>query len=281
MAVPPLQALVAAGFDVCLVVTRIDKRRGRGGDLAPSPVKAAALKLGLAVSHTVNDVVTADADLGVVVAFGQLIKLPVLERVPLINLHFSLLPRWRGAAPIERAILAGDTVTGVGIMRLEEGLDTGPLFDVVEVPIGPRQTADGLRHELVEIGAQRLVECLQRGLGEPTAQTGDATYAAKLDPREFEIDWHRSAQEVDRLVRIGLAWTEFRGKRLKVLASSVETVDAVAGVYIGDLVVGCGQGSLQLDRVQPEGKPAMAAAAWANGAQPRLGELFGRTRQGS
>ena len=136
MAVPPLEALVADGFDVALVITRIDKRRGRGSDVAPSPVKAAALRLELPVSHLVDDALLVGADLGVVVAFGQLITAHVLERLPMVNLHFSLLPRWRGAAPVERALLAGDATTGVCLMQLAEGLDTGPLLDVVEVPIG-------------------------------------------------------------------------------------------------------------------------------------------------
>src|SRR4051812_44188870 len=145
MAVAPLRALVDAGFEVTLVVTRMDKRRGRGSELMPSPVKAAAVELGLPVSHSVDDVLAADADLGVVVAFGQLIKPHVLDAVPMVNLHFSLLPRWRGAAPVERALFAGDTETGVCLMQLEEGLDTGPIYSRVVVPIGPTATADDLR----------------------------------------------------------------------------------------------------------------------------------------
>ena len=124
---PPLRALVGDGHDVRLVVTQPDRKRGRGGALVPSPVKQAAAELGLPVSHRVDDALDAGADLGVVVAFGRLIKPHVLERLPMINVHFSLLPRWRGAAPVERAILAGDTETGVCIMALEESLDTGPV----------------------------------------------------------------------------------------------------------------------------------------------------------
>ncbi len=128
-AVTPLQALVEAGFEVALVVSRADRRRGRGGGLVPSPVKQAALDLGLPVTERVEDVLAEgiDADLGVVVAFGRLIRPHVLDRLPMVNVHFSLLPRWRGAAPVERAILAGDTETGVCVMQLEEGLDTGPI----------------------------------------------------------------------------------------------------------------------------------------------------------
>ena len=129
MAVAPLEALVHAGFEVAAVVTRVDKRRGRGSDLLPSPVKRAAIALGLPVFHQVDDVLALGADLGVVVAFGQLIKPHALAALPMVNLHFSLLPRWRGAAPVERALLAGDDVTGVCLMQLDEGLDTGPIHE--------------------------------------------------------------------------------------------------------------------------------------------------------
>ena len=156
MAVPPLRALVDAGHEVVLVVTRVDKRRGRGSDVSPSPVKAAALELGLPVSHAVDDVLAAvrdhGAELGVVVAFGQIIQPHVLEEIPMVNLHFSLLPRWRGAAPVERALLAGDAVTGVCVMALEEGLDTGGVYARSELPIGAETTASDLRTELVEVG---------------------------------------------------------------------------------------------------------------------------------
>ena len=145
MAVPPLRALVAGGWDVAAVVTRADARRGRGSGLSPSPVKAAAEELGLPVVHRVEEVLDLDADLGVVVAYGALVRRPVLERLPMVNLHFSLLPRWRGAAPVERALLAGDRETGVCLMQLEEGLDTGPVFACRTVAIGARTTAAELR----------------------------------------------------------------------------------------------------------------------------------------
>ena len=275
MAVQPLEALVAAGFEIALVVTRADKRRGRGSELSSSPAKAAAQRLGLPVSHQVADALDVGADLGVVVAFGQLIKPLVLERLAMVNLHFSLLPRWRGAAPVERAILAGDTVTGVCLMRLDVGLDTGDVLDCVEVPIGAHQTADELRRALVDVASAQLVENLRRGLGAGVVQKGEATYAAKLDPAEFEISWNRPAAEIDRLVRLGLAWTTFRGKRLKVLAASVAAQTGAAGTFLDALTVACWQDALVLERVQPEGKPAMTAAAWANGAHPHVGEPIG------
>ncbi|MEK0414820.1 MAG: methionyl-tRNA formyltransferase, partial [Actinomycetota bacterium] len=157
VAVPPLRALVAAGVEVALVVTRVDKRRGRGSNLSPSPVKAAALELGLRVSHTMTDALTVGADLGVVVAYGRIIPVDVLTKLPMINVHFSLLPRWRGAAPVERALMAGDTETGICIMRVEEGLDTGVVYDRVTLPICDDHTLTTLRAELVDAALVPLV----------------------------------------------------------------------------------------------------------------------------
>ena len=184
LAVPPLRALVDAGHEVVLVVTRPDRRRGRGSAMSPSPVKAAALDLGLTVSHDHRDVIGAGAELGVVVAYGRIIPTDVLAAVPMINLHFSRLPRWRGAAPVERALLAGDTETAVDVMAVEEGLDTGPIYARREVPIGERVTLEGLRAELVAIGTQLLVDTLAGPLPTPVAQSGEVLVAAKLDPAE-------------------------------------------------------------------------------------------------
>jgi methionyl-tRNA formyltransferase len=273
-AVPPLEALVQHGFDVALVVTRPDKRRGRGGALSPSPVRAAAEALGLDVSHRVDDVLTARADLGVVVAFGQLIKAHVLAAVPMVNLHFSLLPRWRGAAPVERALLAGDDETGVCLMQVEEALDAGPIFACERVPITARTTAEGLRADLTRRGTDLLVRHLTEGLAEPVAQTGEATYAAKLDRAELQIDWSRPAAELDRLVRVGGAATRFRGRALKVLAAEPAEGELGPGVLDGDHV-GTGRGTLVLLTVQPEGKAPLAAADWRNGARLQPGERLG------
>lgn len=256
MAVPPLEALVAAGHDVALVVTRVDKRRGRGSATSPSPVKAAAERLGIAVSHEVDDVLTVGADLGVVVAFGRIIKPHVLDDVPMVNLHFSLLPRWRGAAPVERALLAGDDVTGVCVMAVEEGLDTGGVYARAEVPITETMTADDLRRDLVARGTDLLLDTLERGLGEPEPQAGTPMYAAKIDTDDLHIDWDRPAVEIDRLIRLGGAWTTFRGARFKIHAAEVIDGEVVPTV------------------VQPEGKPRMDAAAWRNGARPAPDERF-------
>lgn len=277
VAVPPLRALHAAGFDIALVVTRADKRRGRGSALAPSPVKAAALDLGLPVTDNVDDVLSAQADLGVVVAFGRIIKPHVLAQVPMVNLHFSLLPRWRGAAPVERAILAGDTETGVCVMAVEEGLDTGGVYRSATVPIGPDDTLAELRSTLVDIGTRLLVEALQDGLGEPQPQVGEVTYAQKIDPVELQLDWTRPAVELDRVVRLGGAWTTFRGKRLKVWATRVDPEpSSLEPGQLDGLRVGTADGTLELIEVQPEGKARVAAAAWRNGAQPTPDDRLGR-----
>lgn len=255
-AVPPLQALHDAGHDVALVVTRPDRRRGRGGATSPSPVKAAATELGLPVSHDLDDVTTVGAELGVVVAYGRIIPPEVLEQLPMVNLHFSLLPRWRGAAPVERAILAGDTVTGVCVMAVDEQLDTGDVYARAEVPIDPETTADELRAELVEVGTRLLVDTLGSGLPEPTPQVGEPTYAHKIDPAELRIDWSRPAEEIHRLIRIGGAWTTFRGSRIKIHRARLT------------------DGELVPTEVQPEGRPRMSYEAWRNGARPAPDERF-------
>jgi methionyl-tRNA formyltransferase len=261
-AAEPLRALVEAGHDVVLVVSQPDKRRGRGGKLVPSPVKQAALDLGLPVSDKVDDALDVDADLGVVVAFGRLIKPHVLERLPMVNLHFSPLPRWRGAAPVERAILAGDGSTGVDLMVVEEGLDTGGVYDRATVDIGPDETVDDLRTRLTGLGTDLLLTSLSRGLGTPRPQSGEPTYAHKIDPAELEIDWTRPAIDVHRLVRIGGAWTTYGGTRLKVWRT---TLTPGAG---GSLPVPAGDGvAVHLLEVQPEGRRRMPADAWANGAR--------------
>jgi methionyl-tRNA formyltransferase len=276
MAVPPLRALAAAGHEVALVVTRPDRRRGRGSATSPSPVKAAALALDLPVSHDVDDVLTADAELGVVVAFGRIISPHVLAALPMINVHFSLLPRWRGAAPVERALLAGDDVTGVCVMEVEETLDTGAVYACREVRIRGDTTAEALRAELVDVGTELLVELLAGPLPEPVPQVGEPTYADKIDPEELAIDWRQPAEQIARWVRVGGAWTTFRDMRLKVLAAAVESQPGDPGVLGRDAAtVGTGAGALRLLTVQPEGKGPMGWPDFANGAHPVPGERLG------
>ena len=265
LAVPPLRALVDAGIEVALVVSRPDKKRGRGGALTPSPVKAAALELGLPVTDRLADVVDAGVELGVVVAYGRIIPADVLAAVPMVNLHFSLLPRWRGAAPLERAILAGDERTGVDLMVVEEGLDTGGVFARTEVAIGPDDDLEVLRARLSAEGARLLVEGLAHGLGEPSPQEGEPTYAHKVEPAEHQLDWSAPALDVHRRVRVGDAWTTRGGMRLKVHRTHVPPR--------GDgPVVAAGDGPVELVEVQPEGKARMDAVAWARGARWQPGE---------
>jgi methionyl-tRNA formyltransferase len=290
-AVAPLQALVGAGHDVRLVVTRPDKRRGRGGALVPSPVKAAATHLGLTVTDSLGEVAGAGADLGVVVAYGRIIPVEVLQAVPMVNVHFSLLPRWRGAAPVERAILEGDAETGVCLMAVEAGLDTGGIYAEEATVIGEEETADELRSRLVAIGCRLLVEHLGRGsAGLPPArdQVGTPSYAEKILPAERELHWEQSALQLDRIVRIGRAWTTFRGHRLAVLRATVVDGtgdggdDREAGrgprepgsLDGGDVVAGDGY-RLALVTVQPEGRRPMDAQDWLRGVRPEPGERLG------
>jgi methionyl-tRNA formyltransferase len=259
-AVPPLRALHEAGHDIPLVVTQPDRKRGRGGALVPSPVKAAAEALGLAVvtperaREVVDQVHETGAELGVVVAFGQILPVALLESLPLgfVNVHFSLLPRWRGAAPVERAILAGDEETGVDIMAIEAGLDTGPVFASARTPIDPTETAGELHDRLVAMGTELLLATVPEIPNTaPRPQEGDPTYAEKLTVEEFELDPNAPATELVRTVRAGNprpgAWILVDGKRLKVWRAHVEDDRFVP------------------DEVQPEGKRPMPYDAWRTG----------------
>ena len=282
MAVPVLRALVGAGVEVVHVITRADKRRARGNDLHPSPVKVAAIELGLNVSHTAQDLIDVHQqkpfDLAVVVAYGALIKVPVLQVVPMLNLHVSLLPRWRGAAPIERALLSGDEQTGVCLMQVEEGLDTGAVLGRSTMAITASTTADDIRSTLMDAGTQLLLDQLRDGLREPVAQQGESTYAKKIEPAELRIDWSDSAEHISRLVRLGGAWSLFRGKRLKIHEAIVVegASDAPGTVRIDKATahIATSRGSLDVRVVQPEGKPRMDITSWINGARPTTGEKF-------
>ena len=268
MSVPPLRALHEAGFDIRLVVTNPDTRRGRGSATAPSPVKAAAVELGLPVTHDVDDVLGCDADLGVVVAFGRIIRPHVLAALPMVNLHFSLLPRWRGAAPVERAILAGDERTGVDLMVVEEGLDTGAVHARAELAIGPDETAAALRSRLVQAGTDLLVTSLQDGLEQPDPQVGEPVYAHKLGPEDLRIDWTAPAEQIHRQVRVGGAWTTLTGDRFKVWRTSLEPTGA-------GVLHATGSAPLELLEVQPAGRARMDARSWANGARWSDGDRLG------
>lgn len=269
-----LQALVDESIEVTVVVTREDKRRGRGSTLNPSPVKVVAESCGVTTVHSLDDLLAEHrrnpVELGVVVAFGRIITLPILEKIPMVNLHMSMLPRWRGAAPIERAILAGDDTTGVCLMQVEEGLDTGGVISSSIVSMDRTMTAEQVRQLLMEEGIELLLGALRTGHFETTPQQGDATYAAKIDASERHIDWSESADMVLRRVRIGGAWTEFRGRRMKIHEVQLLDADNPSGRIIlrdGDPIVGCGIGSVQLVEVQSEGRPRVRAREWARGVR--------------
>lgn len=277
MAVPQLHALVEAGHDVALVITNPDRRRGRGSKTTPTPVKAAATELGIAVSHNPNDSLKVNADLGVVVAYGQLLKRNLLEALPMVNLHFSLLPRWRGAAPVERAILEGDTHTGVCLMRIVKELDAGAVYAKSEVAVGEK-TLTELGTELVDISTQLLLETLEEGFGQPVEQSGEVTYAKKLQAKDFVLDLNRSAEELHRIVRLGRSNTTIRSRRLRVLEASYDNTETSLKPGEHDGVhIGTGSGSLILEKVQPEGKKAVDAQAWLNGARLSNSDRFGVT----
>ena len=286
-AVRSLAELVASGHEIAAVYTQPPRPRGRGQQLAPSPVHAFAEGLGLPVRTPVSMREPAeieawsalDLDAAVVVAFGQILPAAVLDapRLGSFNLHASLLPRWRGAAPIQRAIMAGDACTGVQVMRMTEGLDEGPIVLSETVPIEWNDTAATLTDRLAAVGASllpRALAAVERGGAVERPQEGEPTYAKKIKPAEARIDWSRPAPEVDRHVR-GLspypgAWFEAPGEngpvRVKALLSQVDPGAGAPGEVLGGgLRVACGEGAVRLLRVQREGKGAQDAEVFLHG----------------
>ena len=277
-AVPTLDALVAAGHDVVMVYCQPPSRAGRGKALHPSAVQARAETLGIAVRHPVSlrdaeaqaDFAALDLDVAVVAAYGLILPRPILgaPRLGCLNVHGSLLPRWRGAAPIHRAILAGDPETGVTIMQMERGLDTGPILATVETPVDGK-TAGELTSELAQAGAGLMVRVLaDLGAYPPVAQTDEhATYAAKIDKAEARIDFRKPAGQVERQVRAFNpapgAWFEYRGERIRILACEVSGSHGLAapGEVIDErMSVECIHGVIRPILVQRAGKAAMSAA---------------------
>lgn len=284
-AVDVLGALATSPHRPALVVTPPDRPRGRGRKVVPPPVALAARDLGLDVhqSETVNDdgtlvrIEAAAPEAICVCQFGQLIKEPLLSRFTMLNVHPSVLPRWRGAAPIERAIMAGDEVTGVTIFQITAGLDSGPIAVVRHEPIRASDTAGTLAARLAPIGAQLLVEALdmaEAGVLELTEQPEDGvTYAEKIDSAERRLDPARSAAELDRIVRaltpaIGAYLELENGERVGVEEARVLNVDLPPGrlsAADGRLILGCGDGALELVLVRPPGKRTMRAAEYLRG----------------
>ena len=276
LSVPFMKTLCASGYEIGLVVTGEDRRRGRGEEPSPSPVKGAAIEMELPVSHEIGDVKNFEIDLAVVVAYGSFIPVDLLEKVLMINVHFSLLPRWRGPAPIERAILAGDTKSGVCIMEVGEEFDIGRVFSRQEVEILARDTTETLRNRLIHAGCELLVSTLDNGLGEPIPQEGEIVWAEKIIPKEREIKWELEAEKIDRLVRIGGAWTTFAGKRFKVWEAEAiaQDVGGQPGQLVGDQVA-TGKGSLRLIDVQSQNRARQAFDSWKLGARLEENCVFG------
>ena len=271
-AVPSLRALVDAGHHVELVITRPDRKRARGGHLSASPIKAYALELGLTVRHRLSDLDDVDVERGVVVAYGRLIPADLLARIPMLNVHFSLLPRWRGAAPVERAILAGDEQTGVSIMTLDVDLDTGPVHLERRVAIDDKSLSS-LLDELAVEGADALIEVLASPelLAHPIAQVGEATFAAKLSKEDFHLVPSLPGEQLLRIVRLGRAFTMVGGRRLLVESASRVAAEDVPGgsivVRSAQVVLGTVDGAIALERVRPENGKSMSATAWWVGSR--------------
>ena len=275
LAVAPLRALHAAGFEIVLAVTGPDRRRGRRGAPEPSPVSRAAAELGAAVAHDPGEAAATGADGAVVVAYRQLVGPDVLDVLPALNVHFSLLPRWRGAAPMERAILAGDETTGVSVMALERTLDTGPLYSTVSTPIGADETLAALRDRLVALSCPLLVDLLRNGPSAPVSQEGEVTWADKITDEDLRLDWDRPATESQRQVRLGRAWTTLEGERFRVLEATVVPGHTGPPGVLEGLVVGTGSGGLLLDVVQAAGRRALPAGEWRRGARLPATVSFG------
>lgn len=275
------------------VVTRPDKRRGRGSETSPSPVKAMATAFNIPCFDSIDTVVSELQNrdslagvTGVVVAYGRILREPLISLIPLVNLHFSLLPRWRGAAPVERAILSGDAKTGSSIMQIEEGLDTGGIYSVEEVEILTHESADVLRSRLGVVGAHQMVHMLRHGFPPATAQVGEPVHAEKITPFELQISWDESAKYAVRRVRVGGAFTYFRSQRVKILDACVfvdvsenisfinSAVGAIIEIRKEGIVVLTLDGYLLVSHVQAENKKPMLARAWANGLRVSVGDQF-------
>ncbi|MBF9057806.1 methionyl-tRNA formyltransferase [Rhodobacterales bacterium HKCCSP123] len=289
--VPVLDALIAAGHEIAAVYTQPPRPAGRGKKERPSPVQARAEALGLTVRHprTLRDpdaqaeFAALKADVAVVVAYGLILPQAVLDAPArgCLNIHASLLPRWRGAAPIQRAIMAGDTETGVCIMQMEAGLDTGPVLLRRAIPIRAEETAGELHDRLSALGAEAIIEALAQLdtlSPEPQPDTG-VTYAEKIDKAEARVDWTAPAPIIDRQIR-GLspfpgAWTLVGGTRVKLIRSRLAAGTGMAGEVLDGLTIACGKGAVEITELQPEGKPRMATEAYLRGARIAPGMVLG------
>ncbi|MEM6759311.1 MAG: methionyl-tRNA formyltransferase [Pseudomonadota bacterium] len=290
--VPALHALHAAGHDIVCVYAQPPRPAGRGKKDRPSPVQQAAEALGLSVRHPLSlksaeaqaEFAALGADIAVVVAYGLILPQPVLDAPTYgcLNIHASLLPRWRGAAPIHRAIMAGDTETGVCIMQMEAGLDTGPVLLREQTPIGAEDTTADLHDRLAALGGRLICTALADlpALTPHTQATEGVTYAHKIDKAEAALDWSQPAEQIDRQIR-GLspfpgAWFEHAGMRVKVLRSKLGQGGGAPGAILDDqLTVACSSGAVTLTRLQKAGKGAQDAAEFLRGTPLPPGTTIG------
>lgn len=289
-AVPTLVALAEAGHEIVAVYTQPPRPAGRGKKLQPSPVQLAAEARGFAVRYPVSlkgadeqaDFAALNADVAVVAAYGLILPQPVLDapRLGCLNVHGSLLPRWRGAAPVQRSILAGDAETGVTIMQMERGLDTGPMLAKVATPVDGK-TAGELTGELADLGAKLMVEVLADLPSYPPLVQPDegVTYAHKIDKAESRLDFARDAVDVERQVRAFApapgAFFELEGERYRVLATEVVSGSGAPGVTLDDaLTIACGAGAIRPVLVQRAGRPAMETAALLRGRAIAAGTVL-------
>ena len=277
--VPALLA-IAAIHEVVAVYTQPPRDAGRGQKPRPSAVQLAATGLGLAVRCPArlreqaeqDEFAALNADVAVVVAYGLILPQPILDapRLGCLNIHASILPRWRGAAPIHRAIMHGDAETGVAIMQMEAGLDTGPVLTAARTPIGAHETTGDLHDRLAQMGADQIVDVLARLPLQATAQPDDGvSYAAKIDKAEARIDWTCCAIDIDRQIR-GLspfpgAWCEIEGDRVKLLGSRISEGSGHPGQVLGGFRVACGSGAIEITKAQRPGRRAMDADEFLRG----------------
>ncbi|MEY4836914.1 MAG: hypothetical protein RLZZ475_773 [Pseudomonadota bacterium] len=289
-AVPALRALAEAGHEIACVYTQPPRPAGRGKKLMPSPVQLEAERLGVAVRSPVSlrnaeaqaEFAALAADVAVVAAYGLILPQPVLDAPAhgCLNIHASLLPRWRGAAPIHRAVMAGDVETGVTIMQMEAGLDTGPMLHKVTVPVG-RKTTGELFDELGDVGAAAMVEVLADLAAFPPEAQDDsaAIYAPKIDKAEAKIEWAKDAAVIERLVR-GLApfpgaWFELDSERVKLLLAEVVDASGAPGTVLDeDLTIACGTAALRPLRLQRAGKPVLDRAEFLRGRPVAKGTIL-------
>ncbi len=291
-AVPSLSEILANGHDVVRVYTQPPRKSGRGQKLTKSPVHQFADIMGIPVetpekfrrSSAIDGLEAIDADVACVVAYGQILTSRALAapKYGCLNLHGSLLPRWRGAAPVQRAIMAGDTQTGVQIMQMAKGLDTGDILLSETVDIKDTDTAETLASRLSHVGAEmwaRTLGAVEREALRPTPQTGEATYAHKIEKSEARIDWTRPAKALDCHIR-GLspfpgAWCEIGGARVKIHLAKPADGKGDAGTVIDQSgIIACGNGALQLLNVQPAGKPKMSIEDYLMGNPLTVGDIL-------